>query len=171
MTRMEKRSLAKCFFATAATNGRVDCRSSVHPELLFLVFAAFAELCIASFASRLPRRSCFVRKARRHSGHFRPSPIRVLGKLIPPGQGKSPFSLDCYLSWMSRIPETPRMMTRDLSELIPTAAEKFALNQRAMRFLLRPSSQYRSIQAVRCPLSDHNSGKKLSSSEGSSVRW
>jgi hypothetical protein len=25
-----------------------------------------------------------------------------LGKLIPPGQGKSPFSLDFYLSWMSR---------------------------------------------------------------------
>jgi hypothetical protein len=27
-----------------------------------------------------------------------------LGKLIPPSRGKSPFSLDCYLSWMSRIP-------------------------------------------------------------------
>jgi hypothetical protein len=24
-----------------------------------------------------------------------------LGKLIPPSQGKSPFSLDGYLSWMS----------------------------------------------------------------------
>jgi hypothetical protein len=25
------------------------------------------------------------------------------GYLIPPSLGKSPFSLDCYLSWMSRI--------------------------------------------------------------------
>jgi hypothetical protein len=27
-----------------------------------------------------------------------------LGKLTPPGRGKSPFSLDCYLSWMSSSP-------------------------------------------------------------------
>jgi hypothetical protein len=65
---------------------------------------------------------------------------------------------------------TAKRRERRLSELIWTIAENFGLNQRAMGFLLRPSSQYRSIQAVRCPLSDHNSGKKLSSSKGSSVR-
>src|ERR1700755_2600335 len=30
-----------------------------------------------------------------------PNPARRLGKAIPPSQGKSPFSLDSYLSWMS----------------------------------------------------------------------
>jgi hypothetical protein len=29
-------------------------------------------------------------------------PANRLGKAIPPSQGKSPFSLDGYLSWMSR---------------------------------------------------------------------
>jgi hypothetical protein len=30
-----------------------------------------------------------------------PDPQNRLGMTIPPGQGKSPFSLDGYLSWMS----------------------------------------------------------------------
>ena len=32
-----------------------------------------------------------------------PKPVNRRGYLIPPSLGKSPFSLDCYLSWMSRI--------------------------------------------------------------------
>jgi hypothetical protein len=30
-----------------------------------------------------------------------PKPVSRRGYLIPPSLGKSPFSLDCYLSWMS----------------------------------------------------------------------
>ncbi len=36
-----------------------------------------------------------------------PHPANRLGKAIPPSQRKSPFSLDGYLSWMSRIVPSP----------------------------------------------------------------
>ena len=41
--------------------------------------------------------------ARRIEDSSEPYSANRLGKAIPPGQGKSPFSLDGYLSWMSRI--------------------------------------------------------------------
>jgi hypothetical protein len=45
---------------------------------------------------------------RRIEDSFKPYPALRLGKAIPPSQGKSPFSLDGYLSWMSRnLPTKP----------------------------------------------------------------
>jgi hypothetical protein len=38
---------------------------------------------------------------RRDRGQFRTSCIHSLGDSVPPSRGKSPFSLDSYLSWMS----------------------------------------------------------------------
>ena len=50
--------------------------------------------------------------ARRIENSSEPYPANRLGKAIPPSQGKSPFSLDGYLSWMSL-----RCLDRSLSYL------------------------------------------------------
>jgi hypothetical protein len=52
-------------------------------------------------------------------GRLKAKTIFSLGETTPPGQGKSPFPLDHYLSWMSLVPFVTRsFVTRSLKKFL-----------------------------------------------------